>query len=117
MESAKPASIDILVIATAINSIGVIAVIATAIFTYMTVRQAARAQQAQVFIEIAKGFSEIYFKRNQLLKTSLDWHTLSSKYPKVEDIVNGDEWKTLRPVAGYYEMIGILVKHKYIDPE
>jgi len=76
----------------------------------------AKSQQSQVFLEITRRYQEIYRVRNELLNMNFSWQEFHRRHPTIDDKLASKEWLTLRRVAVVNEMLGVLVKHKYLDP-
>src|SRR4051794_40482110 len=104
----------IIAVATAFYTV---VALVTAIIVYRTLRQGRRSQEAQIFLEISSRYNKIYFARNELMKTDRDWMEIYDKYTSYEELINSQEWKTLREVAACFELMGILVKHNLIRRE
>jgi hypothetical protein len=111
MEAWQPIA---LMVAPVLSSI---ATAAAAYFAYMAIKQSVRGHESQVLFEIVRRHNEIYATRNRLFKMDFSWSRFQQKYPRIEDVLISDEYKALREVGACYELIGTLVKRKYVDLE
>ena len=84
-----------------------------------------RAEWERIFLDIADRWSAILPISRKLLEAPLI-HTLEELEANYEnsgsktckDFLCTDEWeKILRPICNFYETIGVILKHKCIDPD
>lgn len=102
------------------------AITIVAIFTYFQIRAARKqfelqklAERTRSFMMIADRWSEIYNVRNAALGGSiLTRDELLTKYQRnYKKFLASAEWKELRPLCNFFELLGTVLHRKYIDPD
>src|SRR3954451_16368008 len=69
--------------------------LAAASFTLKTVRQAEQSRRAQVLIEAAHRYNDVYVKRAELMKRNLTWDDFRQKYDTPIKRLTSSEWADL----------------------
>jgi hypothetical protein len=100
-------------IADAVGMVSALAAAISAIFAFLTTRQARkqiqaadRSVEAAVFLEIQARWNEIYPRYRALLKNSFDTGALVASATSFEDYSVSDEWQKMRPVFAFHEFLG-----------
>jgi len=110
-----------------VSLISMLAAIATAYTAYLvykqvqimnsTIIQSQKDKEVSILLEISKRFREIFPIRNKLMASDISWEQLIKKYGDFAGIKSSTEWQEFTEVAIFYDLIGMLIKQKYFDPE
>lgn len=82
--------------------------------TRRSLRMSAKQNEVSILHDVQNRWNEIYSSRNRLRGsdfTRTNWHSM-----EVNDILTSKEWlEVVRPVANFYEFIGLVVFKGYIQ--
>lgn len=111
-------SADIWMVITAIATAvaGIFAAVAASI-SFFQGRSAERGQRASISFEISRRYDQLYPRMIELRKSPVKWEEFHRKYPTEQEKLGSDEWKLLREVGGFFELIGALVDEKVVYPQ
>lgn len=73
--------------------------------------------QHQLCLEIWREYNAVFEERQALLQEPINFDSLRARYPDVREIVNSEEYKRLKRVAGVYILAGSLVESGAIQPQ
>ena len=81
------------------------------------IEQDQKNKEIIICLELSKRYNEIYPLRNNLLRKDLSWVAFNKKYKDLPSKLESEEWKDLRDVAGFFELVGTFVKRKYVSTD
>ncbi|HEX4032732.1 MAG TPA: hypothetical protein VHX20_20400 [Terracidiphilus sp.] len=80
-----------------------------------------RAVRADIFLKIADRWSRVLLIRRNLIDKGkvTTYQELDAQYgPRARDYLISDEWqKTMRPICNFYEILGVMLEQRSIEPE
>jgi hypothetical protein len=78
----------------------------------------AHYEGVKLFMDIANRWGELYSLRNEIMALSIDANELRKEYGSdYVRFLNSDEWKKMRELCHFFEVVGLCVHERQLNPE
>lgn len=85
---------------------------------FHALRVYAHYEGIQMFMDIARRWGELYHIRNEIMASSVDAAGLRKEYgADYARFLNSDEWKKMRELCHFFEMVGLCIHERQLNPE